>query len=96
MALITFMVFPTAPPLYVHKHGFVQPMVDDLSSAGALVAFDKLLGGNYLHSLWDTFNSNRFAAIPSLHSGYPTVIALLLWLRFRGITWIFIGYPLSV
>lgn len=96
MALITFMIFPSAPPWYIYKHGFVQPMVDDLSSAGALVNFDKLLGGNYLQSLWDTFNSNRFAAIPSLHSGYPTVIVLLLWLRFRGITWIFIGYPLSV
>lgn len=95
MALLTFMIFPSAPPWYVDRYGFEQPSIGVLDSAGALVNFDKLIGADYLQSLWNTFNSNRFAAIPSLHAGYPTLIALFIWLRFRGITWLFGAYPLS-
>lgn len=94
MALITFMMLPAAPPWYVLHHGFEQPSAEALDSAGALVNFDKLIGRNYLQSLWNTFNSNYFAAIPSLHAGYPTVIALFIWIRFGGLTWLFFAYPL--
>jgi inositol phosphorylceramide synthase catalytic subunit len=94
MALVTFMVYPVAPPWYVYKHGFDQPPGHMLDSAGALVNFDKIVGRRFFVSLYNTFNSNLFAAIPSLHSGYPTTIALCLWLRLRGRTWLFVGYPL--
>ncbi len=94
MALITFMVLPAAPPWYVLKYGFQQPPSQVLGSAGALVNFDKLIGKDYLESLWNTFNSNLFAAIPSLHAGYPTLIALFIWLRFGGLTLLFFAYPL--
>lgn len=95
MALITFMIYPTAPPWYVYSHGFDQPILVVYDSAASLINVDKLMGGNFLQTLWGTFNSNEFAAIPSLHSGYPTVIALFIWLRFKGWTWLFVLYPLS-
>ncbi|MCL4245670.1 MAG: phosphatase PAP2 family protein [Candidatus Dadabacteria bacterium] len=95
MALVTFMVFPVAPPWYVYSYGFEQPDISLIDSSGGLVNFDELTGTKYMQTLWNTFNSNRFAAIPSLHAGYPTVIALIVWLRFGGWTWIIAGYPLS-
>jgi hypothetical protein len=94
MALITFMLYPAAPPWYVFKYGFDQPSEMLLDSAGALVNFDELIGKHFLQSFWNTFNSNRFAAIPSLHSGYSTVVALFIWWRFKGKTWIWMLYPL--
>ena len=94
MALITFMVYPAAPPWYVYQHGFGQPSTAMLDSAGGLVNFDKIVGKRLFVSFYNTFNSNLFAAIPSLHSGYPTTIALTLWWRLRGRAWLFVGYPL--
>ena len=95
MALITFMIIPSAPPWYVFNYGFDQPSLEFYDSSASLINFDMLIGNNFLQTLWGTFNSNYFAAIPSLHSGYPTLIALFIWLRFRGWTWIFILYPIS-
>jgi hypothetical protein len=94
MALITFMVYPAAPPWYVYAHGFSQPTAGMIDSAGALVNFDKIVGRRFFVSFYNTFNSNLFAAIPSLHSGYPTTIALALWWRLRGRSWLFVLYPL--
>lgn len=95
MALLTYVALPSAPPWYVYTHGFAQPSAEFLDSAGALVNFDKLLGSDYLRSFWNTFNANRFAAIPSLHGAYPVVIALFIWLRFGGLSWISGIYPLG-
>ena len=94
MALVTFMVYPAAPPWYVYMHGFTQPSDVMLDSAAGLVNFDEIVGRRFFVSFYNTFNSNLFAAIPSLHSGYPTAIALFLWLRLGGRTWLFLGYPL--
>jgi len=94
MALITFMVYPAAPPWYVYQHGFGQPPHSMLDSSGSLVNFDKIVGRRMFVSFYNTFNSNLFAAIPSLHSGYPTTIAISLWWRLRGRTWLWVVYPL--
>ena len=94
MALVTFMLYPAAPPWYVYKHGFGQPADVMLDSAAALVNFDKIVGRRFFVSFYNTFNSNLFAAIPSLHSGYPSMIALCLWWRLRGRAWRFVVYPL--
>lgn len=94
MALVTFMVYPAAPPWYVFLHGFGQPGHFMLGSAGGLVNFDKLIGADVFASIYDTFNANLFAAIPSLHAGYPTLIALVIWQRFRGAAWLWGLYPL--
>ncbi len=86
MALITFMLYPAAPPWYVYHYGFVQPIPESSywgTSAGNLIDVDKLFGISFFTTLWDSFNSNHFAAIPSLHGAYPVVVSYFAWLKFR-------------
>jgi inositol phosphorylceramide synthase catalytic subunit len=95
MALATFMIYPAAPPWYVYRFGLAQPFGDIQGSAGALVNFDKLIGKNFLQSIWDTFNSNLYAAIPSLHGAYPCVIAFFGMKKFRKKRWLWPIYPIA-
>ena len=93
LALITFMLYPAAPPWYVMGYGFEQP--DPTSSfwgisAGSLINVDKLLGMNFFTTVWDNFNANHFAAVPSLHGAYPVVISVFVYIKFKK----FIGWLL--
>ncbi len=96
MALITFMIYPAAPPWYVYNYGFVQPEPNSTfwgTSAGNLIDVDRLLGVKFFTTLWDSFNANHFAAIPSLHGAYPIVVAWFLQRKFRRLRrWIWL-YP---
>lgn len=95
MALVTFMLYPAAPPWYVYKYGLGQPIGLIEGSAGGLVNFDKLIGTNFLKSFWDTFNANLFAAIPSLHGAYPCVIAFFGMKKFRKNRYWWLIYPIG-
>lgn len=85
MALLTFMIYPAAPPWYVYNYGFVQPAHTSFFglSAGSLINVDKLFGTSFFSTVWDTFNPNHFAAIPSLHGAYPIVTAIFLYQKFH-------------
>lgn len=85
MALITFMAYPAAPPWYVYNYGFIQPEHNSFFglSAGSLINVDKMFGTNFYSTVWDSFNANHFAAIPSLHGAYPVVTAVFLFQKFR-------------
>lgn len=94
LALITFFLFPAAPPWYVMKYGFVQPSGDLTGAAGSLVTVDKMLKMNFFTTLWDNFNPNYFAAIPSLHGSYPIVVVLFMYKKFRKyLPWLLL-YPI--
>jgi inositol phosphorylceramide synthase catalytic subunit len=93
LALTTFFLYPAAPPWYVLNNGFGQPTGRLLGSAGALVNFDRLIETHWVSTFWNTFNTNFFAAIPSLHAGYPTLIALVLCWRFGRKAWLAFLYP---
>jgi len=99
MALTTFMLYPAAPPWYVYNYGFVQPEPSSSfwgTSAGNLIDVDRLFGVNLFTTLWDSFNSNHFAAIPSLHGAYPLVLVFFAYQKFqRGLGWLLL-YPLAV
>jgi len=95
MALTTFMLYPAAPPWYVYKYGLGQPLGLIEGSAGGLVNFDKLIGANFLKSVWDTFNANLFAAIPSLHGSYPVVIAFFGMRKFKKLRPLWLIYPIG-
>jgi len=95
MALITFMLYPAAPPWYVYKYGFAQPTGLIEGSAAGLVNFDKLIGTKFLQSIWDTFNANLFAAIPSLHGAYPCVIAFFGMKKFKKNRALWLLYPIG-
>ena len=63
-ALVTFLLYPVAPPWF---------------GAGAtrvLLQVDQHLGIPFYHTLFDLVQSNPFAAFPSLHAMYPWVISL--------------------
>lgn len=85
LALFTFMVYPVAPPWYVYNYGFDQPLQNSFFglSAGSLINVDKMFGTNFFSTVWDSFNSNHFAAIPSLHGAYPVVTAIFLYQKFK-------------
>jgi len=93
MALVTFMIYPAAPPWYVYRFGLIQPTGWIAGSAGGLMNFDKLIGTKFLQSFWDTFNSNLFAAIPSLHGAYPCVITFFAMKKLRRLRLLWLIYP---
>ena len=95
MALITFMLYPAAPPWYVYQYGLTQPAGHVVGSAGGLINFDKLIGARVLQSVWDTFNANLYAAIPSLHGAYPCVMAFFGMKKFKRLRWLWLFYPLG-
>ena len=64
-ALITFLVFPVAPPWYG---------VNDVTRI--LFDVDKSLGIPVYRTIYDFIQPNQFAAFPSLHSALPWLISL--------------------
>lgn len=94
-ALATFMVYPAAPPWYVYKYGLQQPALIGMVSGavGGLLDIDNFFRMKLFTTLWDKFNPNLFAAIPSLHGAYPLAIAFFIWKKFRGRTWMWFLYP---
>lgn len=99
LALTTFMLYPAAPPWYVYNYGFGQPEPNSSfwgTSAGRMIDIDRLLGVKFFTTLWDSFNANHFAAIPSLHGAYPIVIIFFAYKKFRRYLGLMMIYPLGV
>ncbi len=69
-----YVLLPAAPPWWVSAHGFAQP------TAGLVAATDLAAGmdGAIIRETIKTA-PNWFAAVPSLHGGYPVLLLLLLW-----------------
>jgi membrane-associated phospholipid phosphatase len=63
-ALVTFLVYPVAPPWFGVK------------ATRVLLDVDHDVGVPVYRTLFDFVQSNPFAAFPSLHSTYPWLIAL--------------------
>jgi membrane-associated phospholipid phosphatase len=63
-ALITFLVFPVAPPWY------------GVNATRVLFQVDSDLGMPIYRSVFDFIQPNPFAAFPSLHATYPWLISL--------------------
>ena len=79
VALVGFLLFPLAPPRLVPELGLADPTAADLANTPG----------------WDVFQHirNDFAAMPSLHVGYPLIYAAVIWSlhpdsRWRGLAWI--------
>jgi membrane-associated phospholipid phosphatase len=70
-ALVTFLVYPIAPPWYGVK------------ATRVLLAVDHDVGVPMYRTIFDFIQSNPFAAFPSLHSTYPWLIALFA-LKIKG------------
>lgn len=85
LALLTFVIYPVAPPWYVADYGFVPPdqRMGLAESAAGLISVDKFFNNNFYGSIYRTFNSNAFAALPSLHSGYSYISALYFTKKYK-------------
>jgi hypothetical protein len=75
MGFVTYVVFPAAPPWLAAQHGDLPGFVGRYGRG-----FDRV----GLHSIRDLIDkgaatSNLTAAVPSLHFGFATLIAITLW-----------------
>jgi membrane-associated phospholipid phosphatase len=78
MGLVTYMLYPAAPPWYVMNYG---PGPADLAAApspAGTARFDALLGISYFANFYAR-NPNVFGAMPSLHAAYPTLVVWQVW-----------------
>lgn len=76
IALITQLLFPTAPPWYVEKYGTTIPNYSMVGDPAALARVDYFLGLNYFTNL---FAQSRivFGAYPSMHGAWPLLMAMI-------------------
>jgi hypothetical protein len=78
-ALLTFVAFPAAPPWLASKEGYLPEVHEQVGAV--LAAFPARF---HLPTVYQLFDPNQVAAIPSLHAAYPLLI-LLFGLRFLGL-----------
>jgi inositol phosphorylceramide synthase catalytic subunit len=96
-SFLTYMLFPSAPPWYVHDFGFIQPEPSFKGAgAGNLVSADRWIGIPLFESVYKHLNPNKFAAIPSLHSAFPLIILIFCLKRFGKRAWPVALYPLGI
>jgi membrane-associated phospholipid phosphatase len=67
-ALITFLLFPAAPPWLASEQGFIPPV------SQVLFAIHAVYPMLFLKTAYVLVNANPVAAIPSLHVSYPFLI----------------------
>lgn len=72
IGFIGYYVYPAAPPWYVQQYGFTFNPATPGNTAG-LARFDKFFDVSIFSGLYSK-SSNVFAAMPSLHSAYPTLV----------------------
>ncbi|MFC1726487.1 phosphatase PAP2 family protein, partial [candidate division KSB1 bacterium] len=63
--------------------------------AGSLINVDNMLQVNFFTTLWDNFNPNHFAAIPSLHGAYPIVLVFFAYKAFKKKLFLMSLYPIG-
>jgi membrane-associated phospholipid phosphatase len=73
--IITYLLFPVAPPWYVASHGFGPPDVNALPSPAALVRWDALTGIPYFKHFYAQA-TDVFGSMPSMHCAYPMLLLL--------------------
>jgi membrane-associated phospholipid phosphatase len=91
--LITYVLFPAAPPWYAAREGVIGPVVRGSSRGWLWLHVNK--AGNLLRE--GQVAANPVAAMPSLHTAYATIIALfvLAYVRSR-LRWLIVLYPLAM
>ncbi len=78
MGVVTYMLYPAAPPWYVMTYG---PGPADLAAApspAGTARFDALLDIQYFANFYAR-NPNVFGAMPSLHAAYPVLVLWQVW-----------------
>lgn len=77
-ALATFVVFPAAPPWLASQQGYLPAVHEQVG-----VVLSVFPSHFNLPTVYQLFDPNQVAAIPSLHAAYPLLLLLFAW-RFFG------------
>ena len=72
VGIAIYYLYPAAPPWYVEAHGF-ELIRNTPGNAAGLLRFDELTGLTIFGDMYNK-NANVFAAVPSLHAAFPTVL----------------------
>ena len=93
--LITYFLYPAAPPWWAAEHGALAEPVARISSNG-FTAIGLHSAGNTLNAL-QADQSNPVAAMPSLHTAYA-MMAVAFFLPMVGRRWwpLLLAYPLAM
>ena len=75
LGMLTWVMFPVAPPWYVDAYGLGSAILDAPASAAGALRFDALIGFDYFEIFYSR-NTYIFGAMPSLHTSYPAVVFL--------------------
>jgi membrane-associated phospholipid phosphatase len=93
--LITYFLYPAAPPWWAYEHGYLAEPVARISTAGW-----NLIG---LHGAGNTLNAlqveaaNPVAAMPSLHTAYAMMAVAFFLPVVRRRWWpLLLAYPLAM
>ena len=91
--LVTYIVFPAAPPWYASRVGAIGPVVRGSGRGWFWLHINH--AGNLLQE--GQAASNQVAAMPSLHTGYATIIALFVLTTVRSrFAWLILLYPAAM
>lgn len=90
-AFITYVLFPAAPPWLAAQKGVI-PGVTKILDFTLKTFPDKL----HLPSIYNSFNPNTVAAIPSLHAAYPLLVFFLATQLYGKKALFFVPYVLGV
>jgi membrane-associated phospholipid phosphatase len=72
LGMLTYVLYPAAPPWYVIKYGLGVARMDVPPDPAGTLAFDQMLGISYFQQFYAR-NANVFGAMPSLHVAYPVL-----------------------
>ncbi|MFY1828785.1 phosphatase PAP2 family protein [Myxococcus fulvus] len=78
MGVVTYLLYPAAPPWYILDYGPGPANLAALPSPAGTARFDALLGISYFAGFYAR-NPNVFGAMPSLHAAYPFMVMLFVW-----------------
>ncbi|MEC9465493.1 MAG: phosphatase PAP2 family protein [Myxococcota bacterium] len=93
LGMVTYYVYPAAPPWYVVEHGLGPAMLDAPANAARLAVVDTYLGITYFEGFYSR-SSNVFGAMPSLHAAYPMIAWVATRRVFPRAHWVFLAFAL--
>jgi len=93
--LVTYFLYPAAPPWWAWEHGYLSEQVQRISSNG-FAAIGLHSAGNTLNAV-QADQSNPVAAMPSLHTAYAMMAVAFFLPMVRRRWWpLLLAYPLAM
>ncbi len=93
LGVVTYTLFPAAPPWYASREGVIGPVVRGTSRGWLWLHLNH--AGNLLQEGQGA--ANPVAAMPSLHTAYATIITLFAIATLRSrLRWVMLLYPVAM